>query len=440
MSTPERGSARSPDVVCPDGADAAASATASVVARLLGPLSELEGLLEQASAGFSLLDLDGRYVSANQAYAGMLGYTPAELIGRSWRCTVHPDDMPRAEAAYARMLQASAADFEARALRRDGSTFHKHVVMVKAHDGHGRHVGHHCLMEDITERFRNLIEGSIQGILIERYRKPLFVNRAFATLLGYDSPAEVLALATLEAHVAPHERERLARYADARFRGESAPVHYEYDAVRKDGSIITLANVVRVVSWEGEPAIQNTVIDITERKHAERMLRAVIDAVPAIINAKDEHSRYVFMNRYQAELYGVKAEDAAGRTAAELLGADYGAYTQELDRRVLNTGAVIPYFEERYRDAHGVLRTFLTTKVPLDIGGRVRHVATISLDITQRRQVQEALQASEARYHALYDDNPSMFFTLDAGGLICSANRFGAEQLGYTVDELVGRS
>ncbi len=149
MSTPERGPARSPSFARPGGVDAPAVGAAA--ARAPAPLSELEGLLEQASAGFSLLDLDGRYVSANHAYAEMLGYTPAELVGMSWRSTVHPDDLPSAEAAYGQMLQASEADFEARALRKDGSTFHKHVVMVKAHDGHGRHVGHHCLMEDLTE-------------------------------------------------------------------------------------------------------------------------------------------------------------------------------------------------------------------------------------------------------------------------------------------------
>jgi diguanylate cyclase (GGDEF)-like protein/PAS domain S-box-containing protein len=289
------------------------------------------------------------------------------------------------------------------------------------------------------ERFRNLIEGSIQGILIERGRKPLFVNQAFARILGYDSPAEVLALESLEAHVAAHERARLTGYTQARLRGDHAPVQYEYDAVRKDGSIITLENVVRVVNWDGAPAIQNTVIDVSELKRAEHMLRAVIDAVPAIINAKDEHSRYIFMNRYQADLYGVKTDHAVGKTAGELLGAQYGTYTQQLDRNVLDTGKVIPYFEEQYRDAQGVLRTFLTTKVPVHSGGAARNVATVSLEITRRKEAQEALRLSEARYHALYDDNPSMFFTLDDQGTILSVNRFGAEQLGYKVDELLGR-
>jgi two-component system, cell cycle sensor histidine kinase and response regulator CckA len=55
-----------------------------------------------------------------------------------------------------------------------------------------------------------------------------------------------------------------------------------------------------------------------------------------------------------------------------------------------------------------------------------------------RRRAEEALRLSEERYRALYEDNPSMYFTMDADGTVLSVNRFGAEELGYTVEELVG--
>jgi diguanylate cyclase (GGDEF)-like protein/PAS domain S-box-containing protein len=59
-------------------------------------------------------------------------------------------------------------------------------------------------------------------------------------------------------------------------------------------------------------------------------------------------------------------------------------------------------------------------------------------DVTDRKRAEEALRESEKRYRALYDDNPSMFFTVDFEGRVLSANHFGAEQLGYCVEELVG--
>ncbi|MFO1351109.1 MAG: EAL domain-containing protein [Gammaproteobacteria bacterium] len=58
--------------------------------------------------------------------------------------------------------------------------------------------------------------------------------------------------------------------------------------------------------------------------------------------------------------------------------------------------------------------------------------------LIEREESAAALRASEQRYRALYDDTPAMFFTVNTRGTILSANQFGAEQLGYSCEELVG--
>ena len=55
-----------------------------------------------------------------------------------------------------------------------------------------------------------------------------------------------------------------------------------------------------------------------------------------------------------------------------------------------------------------------------------------------RKRAEEALRESEERWRAVFDNNPTMYFMLDAAGTIVAVNLLGAEQLGYTVDELVG--
>ncbi len=61
-------------------------------------------------------------------------------------------------------------------------------------------------------------------------------------------------------------------------------------------------------------------------------------------------------------------------------------------------------------------------------------------EIWKREHAQAELLTSEERYRILYENNPAIYFTVDAQGVVLSINRSGCEQLGYRTDELVGRS
>jgi PAS domain S-box-containing protein len=58
----------------------------------------------------------------------------------------------------------------------------------------------------------------------------------------------------------------------------------------------------------------------------------------------------------------------------------------------------------------------------------------------RERETERALRESEERFRFLFEDNPTMYFIVDETGTIQSINRYGAEYLGYTVPELIGRS
>ena len=114
-------------------------------------LQELNLALTHATPGISLLDNAGRYLQVNDAYANMLGYLPAELIGQSWKGMVYPDDHTTAMMAFEAMGATGKGEFEARALRQDGSIFYKHVVMVKRIHKAGEPETYHCFMREITQ-------------------------------------------------------------------------------------------------------------------------------------------------------------------------------------------------------------------------------------------------------------------------------------------------
>lgn len=131
-----------------------------------------------------------------------------------------------------------------------------------------------ALREQRTEfeaRFRKLVEGSIQGIIIHRSFQPLFVNEAWAALHGY-SVTEILQLDSVLPLIAAEDRDRAAKHAEARLRGDDAPSRYELQHLRKDGTKCWVEKFVSVVDWDGSPAIQTAIVDLTERKEAEERL------------------------------------------------------------------------------------------------------------------------------------------------------------------------
>jgi PAS domain S-box-containing protein len=68
---------------------------------------------------------------------------------------------------------------------------------------------------------------------------------------------------------------------------------------------------------------------------------------------------------------------------------------------------------------------------------QITHLAGIAI---QRKLDEDKLRESEDQWRAVFENNPIMFFVVDAAGTVVSVNPSGAEQLGYTVDELIGRS
>ncbi|MFM7345823.1 MAG: PAS domain-containing sensor histidine kinase [Tagaea sp.] len=127
-------------------------------------------------------------------------------------------------------------------------------------------------------------------------------------------------------------------------------------------------------------------------------LRAIVDALPLFVNVKDGDSRYVYMNAFQAATYGTTQTGAVGKTAAELLGADYGAYTGGIDKMVLETGKPIANLDEHYAGADGNPRDWLTTKLPWrDGAGAPQGVVTIALDVTEKKAAERALASALMR-------------------------------------------
>lgn len=126
-------------------------------------------------------------------------------------------------------------------------------------------------------------------------------------------------------------------------------------------------------------------------RDSRERLAQVIDTVPASVSAYDREGSCIFLNAFSANRLGVEQEEAIGKHARELLGAEVGARSLSLDQVVFRSGRALPTYEEEFEDADEK-SAWLTTKSPLrDAEGRIIAVLTSSLDISDRKKAERHL-------------------------------------------------
>lgn len=148
-------------------------------------LRNLSKALESAVEGIAQVDSQGRYFKTNPAYASMLGYQPEELVGMNWKQTIYPEELETIETAYQRMMIDGKAEFEARALRKDGTVFDKQVVIVKAYNQQQQFIGNYCFMKDISDRREiERLKDEFISVVSHELRTPLTSISAALDLLA----------------------------------------------------------------------------------------------------------------------------------------------------------------------------------------------------------------------------------------------------------------
>ncbi|MBL6946764.1 MAG: EAL domain-containing protein, partial [Rhodospirillales bacterium] len=176
----------------------------------------------------------------------------------------------------------------------------------------------HRERDESEERFRSLIEGSLLGIVIHRFGEPIFVNQAFATILGYDSPEEIIRLGSLNQLYHPDEIERIEKIRADLMAGRPAPPQFDIRARRRDGTEVLLEAQARVVNWCGSPVIQSTVVDITDRQRMLddlKKLSVAVEQSPASVMITDPDGTIEYVNDKFVELTGFSADESIGQNS-----------------------------------------------------------------------------------------------------------------------------
>jgi PAS domain S-box-containing protein len=117
--------------------------------------AQYRAVYDQATAGIAEVDLDGRFLRANDRYCAIVGYPREELLGMHFREITHPDDPPANLDRFARVPEGPSGDtIEQRHVRKDGQTVWCRAAVSLIRDAGGQAERVVAVVEDITERKR----------------------------------------------------------------------------------------------------------------------------------------------------------------------------------------------------------------------------------------------------------------------------------------------
>ena len=289
------------------------------------------------------------------------------------------------------------------------------------------------------QRFRDLVN-STGGIVWEADAQTFqfsFVSQQSERILGYPVALWLSEPTFWKDHVHPDDREWVEQYC--REATTARRDHdFEYRMIAADGRTVWLRDLVAVVVVNGAPTkLRGVMVDVTKRKTAEEELKrteqrlsAVIANAPIILFALNRDGAFTLLEGEGLKTIGLQPGQFVGQSILELARDRQGA--SSLLRRALSGDAFTTVVE--HQDA--VMEVHF---LPFhDERGEVAGVNGVALNITELMRAQAALRDSEEQWRAVFENNPTMYFMVDAAGSILSVNAYGAEQLGYRIEELIG--
>lgn len=248
-------------------------------------------------------------------------------------------------------------------------------------------------------REHSLLERANDGILIVQDDQIQWVNPRLTEITGYT--VEEMLGTPITAYLTPEQRITIRERSRRRLSGEPVPQRYETTIVHKEGHHIIIEISAGLTEFRGAPASLAIVRDVTSSKQlegklrdADEFLRSVINALPDPIFVKDEEHRWIEFNEAFCRLMGREAEELRGKSDYDFIPKDEADVFWEQDAKAFASAEPVVN-EEKLTDAQGNVRFLLTKKTSCQLPSGPKVLVVTTLDITERRQAEEALRQAK---------------------------------------------
>jgi len=243
----------------------------------------------------AILNSEGEYVEQNKAHQKLFGLTDFDIIGETPSVIFGKErfkkiiDSLKEKGDYT--AEVHVADKNGDELTTDFSAFafKKNVlkpanyVFILRNITKGEGVDEELRKPE--QKYTQLTENSLQAVVIIQDFKIVYTNQSFSRITGYTID-ELLSFTPNETMniVHPDDQEMVWENLRKRLVGRDIPPHYRFKGVSKDGSIKILDLYASKTEFEGKPAIQGLILDITDQVEAQENLEKRTKFIETILN------------------------------------------------------------------------------------------------------------------------------------------------------------
>ncbi|MBN2488154.1 MAG: PAS domain S-box protein [Methanosarcinaceae archaeon] len=311
-------------------------------------------------------------------------------------------------------------------------------------------------LRDITEREKNeeilresekkystIVENGNDGIIFIQDGLLKFANQKIYEMTGF-TREESIGRPFLEG-IAPEYREFVKKMSQNRLKSVGkVPSNYEIEMLSKDGNKIPVDVNISLIEYEARPTTLVILRDITERKKAEKMLKASEKKYSTLVEKGNDGIIFLqdgilkFANKKMAEMTGFAIEEGIGRPFLEFVSPEFWELAQERYLQSLNSnGETLSSYVVDILSKDG-------TKIPVEISpslieyeGKPAFMAIIR-DIIEHRKAENILQEQREFAANMINYSAVPTFVIDSQHTVLQWNKACEDLTGIKASDIVG--
>ncbi|TWT07836.1 EAL domain-containing protein [Planococcus sp. CPCC 101016] len=297
-------------------------------------------------------------------------------------------------------------------------------------------------MRKSEERFRRLVELSPEPIVVHRDDKVVFVNDACLKMIGVTSKSDLIGKSIID-YVHPAFKEIVQdRIRNMKIGVIAPPMEQQLLTMHQDDSVVDVEVSGVGVLFEGKPAIQLTLRNITEQKKISRKLEETSQRYQSLFKynpdgafSTDLHGNLLDINPSLERLLGYSLQELTTMTFHLTLGTDDLKRINDYFKEALE--GLPQNYEAVGTKKNGDKIPLEITYLPIIVDEKIVGVYGIVKDISKEKEVLGLLEENEEKYRSLFDYNLDAVFEINQFGFFTDANTMTENLSGYSKEELL---